>query len=112
MLRISKIIKSQQGTITQHVLNQVDTIGATLQQLGVTDKVNRHTLVGQAWVQKHRLEGEMARLDLLVHSSLRPIKKIRCKVDRTIDDAIDYLPPQIAKHAHKTHNQIKRISGG
>lgn len=112
MLKIATIIKNKQGMITQHVLNQIDVIGSRLQQLGLTDKVNRHTLIGQAWVQKHRIEGEMDRLDLLVHASLRPIKKIRGKFDQTIDDAIDYLPAPIAKHAHKTHDHIKRLSGG
>lgn len=112
MLNIVKIVKSKQGSIAQHMLSQVDMIGAKLNEYGVTNKVNRHTLVGQAWVQKHRIEGEISRLDLLVNTSLRPIKKIRQKVDHTIDDAIACLPAPIAKRAHKTHHHIKRLSGG
>lgn len=112
MKHLAALVKNKQDDIAQHLLTQVDTIGHALNHLGVKNQINRHTLVGQAWVQKHRLDGEIARLDMLVHNKLRPIKKMRSMVDATLDDAIDYLPPSLAKRAHHTHEQIKRISGG
>ena len=112
MLNIVKNVKKRQDAIAQQVLSGVDTLGAKLNTIGVKNSINRHTLISQAWVQKHRLEGEMARFDLLLHSSLRPLKKARNKIDQTLDEAIDFLPAPIARRAHRTHEHIKRLSGG
>lgn len=112
MKNLAALVKNKQDNIAQHLLSQVDTLGHVLSHIGVENQINRHTLIGQAWVQKHRLDGEIARLDVIVHNKLRPIKKIRSKVDTTLDSAIDYLPSAIAKRAHRTHAHIKRLSGG
>ena len=107
-----KALTNNKDVMTQHLLSQIDNIGFTLNNFGIKNNINRHTLVGQAWVQKHRIEGELARLDLLVHTSLRPFIKMRQKIDQSIDTAIDYLPQSLAQRAHKTHTKIKRLSGG
>ncbi|HBF09567.1 MAG TPA: hypothetical protein DHW71_14600 [Gammaproteobacteria bacterium] len=107
-----KALTTNKDAMAQHLLSQVDNIGLTLNQLGIKNNINRHALVSQAWVQKHRIEGELARLDLLVHTSLRPLIKARKKIDQTIDTAIDYLPQSLAKRAHKTHSTLMRMSGG
>ncbi len=111
MIKLKSLTKNKEHLV-QHLLSQVDTLGSFLRGVGIKNNINRHTLIGQAWVQKNRIEGELDRIDLRMHLTARPIIKIRQKVDQTIDQAIDYLPEPLAQRAHKTHHQIKRLSGG
>jgi len=111
-MKIPAMIKHQQQALFQQVLTRVDGFGGTLAKIGVKNNINRHSLIGQAWVQRQRIEGEIMRFDLKVTNTLRPIKKMRSQIDNCINLAIDHLPSTIAKRAHKTHSTIKRISGG
>lgn len=112
MINLMSLVKKNQQVFTQHLLSQVDHIGSALNTIGIKNNINRHTLVSQAWVQKHRIEGEITRFDMMLHHRLKPIKTIRNKIDSRLDEVIDCLPAPVAKQAHRTHHRIKRLSGG
>jgi len=103
------IIKKNQQAILELCFGQLDKVGRSLAQHGVSNTINRHHFVGVAYMQKARLNGELARLELKLYHTLKPVKKIQNSIDNRIDQAIDYLPAHLAQKAHCTHNKIKNI---
>ncbi|MES2664226.1 MAG: hypothetical protein V4629_13085 [Pseudomonadota bacterium] len=62
-------------------LNQFDKVGYALASKGITYRMNRHTLIASAMVQKSRIEGEMDRLQLHV-----------ARQKKTLDSLLSYVP--------------------
>lgn len=83
--------------VVELALNQVDTIGFELQKRGITQKVNRHTIVANALMAKDRVLGEKRRLDLVLARHKYRLEKPIQLIEKTWHSTRGYVPSPVRK---------------
>ena len=76
-------MSKQLNNFGELVLKQVDKLGFQLDQIGVENQVNRHTLIAAVFAGKTRFEGELDSVKARVEST-------KANVEATLDIAEQY----------------------
>jgi len=87
--------------LAELALRKVDTAGYYLGRYGISNNVNRHTLIAIAMTRKERIKGELARLELRVAQQRKRIQHLLDEVDRTTEKVIERTPKPLADQLHK-----------
>ena len=87
--------------VAELVLRQLDTAGYYLSRYGISNKVNRHTLIAIAMTQKERAKGELSRLELRYALQRKRIQHLLDQVDRSSEQVIELAPKPLADQLHK-----------
>lgn len=87
-------------------LRQLDTAGYYLSRYGVSNNINRHTLIALVMTRKERAKGELARLELKVALQRKRLQRTLDQVSTRADDLIDLAPAPLAQPLHRAKARL------
>ncbi|MCG8613959.1 MAG: hypothetical protein MI864_25895 [Pseudomonadales bacterium] len=70
-------------------LGQLDNIGFQLDEMGITDKVNRHTIIAFAMNEQQRLQGELDSLKARVGSRKVQVNRLITKAENLVNSGVE-----------------------
>jgi len=87
-------------------LRQVDTAGYYLSRYGISDKINRHTLIALAMTRRERIKGELSRIELKVALQRKQFQQQVEKLSETADHLIERTPKPVATRLLKAKAMV------
>ncbi len=99
-----KLEKNLQG-ILNSALNQVDMLGYRLDELGVENQINRHTLIAALMFGQKRLEGEVDSISAKVEANVARLESIK-------DSAEKYVASGVNLALFPAKYTLDRVRGG
>ena len=70
-------------------LGQLDNIGFQLDEMGITDKVNRHTIIAFAMNEQQRLQGELDSLKARVGSRKVQVNRLITRAENLVNSGVE-----------------------
>lgn len=96
---------------TQKLLNRaldgLDYVGFQLEEMGITDRVNRHNVMAFAFAEQKNLEGQIESLTAKVGTQKARIEKLRADAEKRIQDTVDFALTPV----RFTRDQVKALIG-
>ncbi len=83
-----KIEKNLQGVLNS-ALNQIDMLGFRLDELGVDNQINRHTLIAALMFGQKRLEGEMDSVTARVEANVARLESIKDSAEKLVSSGVN-----------------------
>lgn len=83
-----KIEKNIQG-ILNSALNQVDTLGFRLDELGVDNQINRHTLIAALMFGQKRLEGEVDSISARLEAQVARVESLKDSAEKYLASGVN-----------------------
>lgn len=95
---------------TQNLVNRalegLDYVGFQLEEMGVTDKVNRHNIMAYLFAEQKNLEGQLESLTARVGAQKVKIERLRDEAERRLNQTVELaLTPW--KMTVNTINQVR-----
>ena len=87
--------------LAELALRQVDTAGYYLSRYGISNNVNRHTLIAIAMTRRERIKGELARLELRLARQRKRVQHLLDEVDEATEQVIIRTPKPLADQLHR-----------
>ena len=87
-------------------LRQLDNVGYYLSRYGISQKVNRHTLIAQVMTRRERIKGELGRMDLKVALGRKQLQQQITKISDTADLLIERTPKPVAVQLLKAKARV------
>lgn len=87
-------------------LRQVDTAGYYLSRYGISDNVNRHTLIALALTRREHLKGELSRIELKVALQRKRFQQQTEKLSEIADQLIQRTPRPVATRLLKAKAMV------
>ncbi|MCP5163216.1 MAG: hypothetical protein H6999_05980 [Hahellaceae bacterium] len=92
------------GKLVETAMGGIDTLGFQLDSMGITSRVNRHTLIAFVMAEQKRAEGELDSLKARIGSNKFKIEKTIAGVEATVQNTINtVLTP--------ARNTVKTVRG-
>ncbi len=96
---------------TQKLLNRaldgLDYVGFQLEEMGITDRVNRHNVMAYAFAEQKNLEGQIESLTAKVGTQKARIEKLRADAEKRIQNTVDFALTPV----RFTRDQVKALIG-
>lgn len=96
---------------TQKLLNRaldgLDYVGFQLEEMGITDRVNRHNVMAFAFAEQKNLEGQIESLTAKVGTQKARIEKLRADAEKRIQNTVDFALTPV----RFTRDQVKALIG-
>ncbi len=81
----------QAQKILDRALNGLDTLGYRLEELGITDKVNRHNCMAFLFAEQQRLKGELDRLNVKLDTRKVQLDQLRQQAEQLAQSGLTSL---------------------
>lgn len=79
----------QARVILEQALEGLDQLGYRLEELGITDKVNRHNCLALLFNEQKRLQGELDRLNVRISTRKAQLLRIRRDVTQLVNQGLN-----------------------
>ena len=79
----------QTQKLLETALNGLDSLGFRLEEMGITDKVNRHNLLAFLFAEQQRLKGELDSLNVRISSRKVQLLRLRTQAEQIAQTGIN-----------------------